>query len=91
VAAWQKGTRVVTMLVSGRPLLVTEELAWSDAFVAVWLPGSEGLGVAEVVFGDHGFSGQLGFSWPRDASQVTIRIGDPDYDPLFPYDFGLRY
>jgi len=87
----EQGTRVVTVLVSGRPLLVTEELAWSDAFVAAWLPGSEGLGVAEVLFGDHGFSGRLGFSWPRDASQVPIRIGDPDYDPLFPYDFGLRY
>ena len=85
------GTRVVTVLISGRPLLVTEELAWSDALVAAWLPGSEGLGIAEVLFGEYNFSGRLGFTWPRDAGQVPLRIGDPEYDPLFPYGFGLRY
>lgn len=87
----EQGTRVVTVLISGRPLLVNEELEWSDAFVAAWLPGSEGSGVAEVLFGDYDFSGRLGFSWPRDASQVPLRYGDPDYDPLFAYGFGLRY
>ena len=87
----EQGIKVVVVLVSGRPLLVNDELAWSDAFVAAWLPGSEGQGIAEVLFGDHDFTGRLGFSWPRDASQVPIRIGDADYDPLFPYGFGLRY
>ena len=86
----QQGTRVVTVLISGRPLLVGQELAWSDAFVAAWLPGSEGSGIAELLFGDHNFTGRLGFTWPRDASQIPLRIGDPDYDPLFPYGFGLR-
>jgi beta-glucosidase len=86
-----KDVKVVTVLVSGRPLLVNEELERSDAFVAAWLPGSEGQGIAEVLFGDYNFTGRLGFSWPRDASQVPIRIGDADYDPLFPYGFGLRY
>lgn len=85
------GKRVVTVLVSGRPLLVTEELARSAAFVAAWLPGSEGRGIAEVLFGDYGFKGKLGFSWPRTADQVPTNVGDPDYDPLFEYGFGLTY
>ncbi|MFP4335123.1 MAG: glycoside hydrolase family 3 protein [Wenzhouxiangella sp.] len=92
IAAYHvQGTRVVTVLISGRPLLVNEQLAQSDAFVAAWLPGSEGDGIAEVLFGDHDFSGRLGFSWPRDAAQIPINVGDDDYDPLFPYGFGLRY
>jgi beta-glucosidase len=87
----EAGKRVVTVLVSGRPLLVTEELARSDAFVAAWLPGSEGRGIAEVLFGEYGFKGKLGFSWPRTADQVPTNVGDPDYDPLFEYGFGLTY
>jgi beta-glucosidase len=86
-----KDVKIVTVLVSGRPLLVNEELGQSDAFVAAWLPGSEGQGIAEVLFGDHDFTGRLTFSWPRDASQVPIRVGDEDYDPLFPFGFGLHY
>ena len=87
----EQNVKIVVVLVSGRPLLVNEELERSDAFVAAWLPGSEGRGIAEVLFGDYNFTGRLGFSWPRDASQVPIRVGDADYDPLFPYGFGLRY
>ena len=86
-----QGLKVVTVLVSGRPLLINEELERSAAFVAAWLPGSEGDGIAQVLFGDHDFSGRLGFSWPRDAAQIPINVGDADYDPLFPYGFGLRY
>jgi beta-glucosidase len=85
------GKRVVTVLVSGRPLLVAEQVEQSAAFVAAWLPGSEGRGVAEVLFGDYGFKGKLGFSWPRAAEQIPINVGDPDYDPLFEYGFGLTY
>jgi beta-glucosidase len=85
------GKRVVTVLVSGRPLLVNEELARSAAFVAAWLPGSEGRGIAEVLFGDYGFKGKLGFSWPRTADRIPINVRDPDYDPLFEYGFGLTY
>jgi len=85
------GKKVVTVLVSGRPLLLGPELEQSDAFVAAWLPGSEGKGIAEVLFGDYGFTGKLGFSWPRSAAQVPINVGDPEYDPLFPYGFGLAY
>jgi beta-glucosidase len=85
------GKRVVTVLISGRPLLVNEALQQSNAFVAAWLPGSEGRGIAEVLFGDYDFKGKLGFSWPRAADQIPIHVGDPDYDPLFAYGFGLSY
>ena len=84
------GKRVVTVLISGRPLLVNDELEQSEAFVAAWLPGSEGAGIADVLFGDYGFSGKLGFTWPRSPDQIPIRVGDPDYDPLFPFDYGLE-
>jgi beta-glucosidase len=63
----------------------------SAAFVAAWLPGSEGRGIAEVLFGHYGFKGKLGFSWPRAVEQIPINVGDPDYDPLFEYGFGLTY
>jgi beta-glucosidase len=85
------GKRVVTVLISGRPLLVNEQLEQSAAFIAAWLPGSEGQGIADVLFGDYGFSGKLNFSWPRDASQIPIRTGEPNYDPLYAYGYGLTY
>jgi beta-glucosidase len=87
----EAGKKVVTVLISGRPLLVNEQLEQSTAFVAAWLPGSEGQGIAEVLFGNFGFTGKLGFSWPRSAEQIPINVGDPDYDPLFEYGFGLSY
>ena len=87
----EAGTKIVTVLISGRPMLVNEQLEQSAAFVAAWLPGSEGGGIAEVLFGDYDFRGRLGFSWPRSADQVPINVGDANYDPLFEYGFGLRY
>jgi beta-glucosidase len=83
------GKEVVTVLISGRPLLVNRQIDQSTAFVAAWLPGSEGEGVAEVLFGDYGFRGKLGFSWPRNAAQIPIHVGDADYDPLYEYGYGL--
>lgn len=85
------GTQVITVLISGRPLLVGDQINQSAAFVAAWLPGSEGEGVAEVLFGDYDFSGKLGFSWPRNANQIPINVGDPDYDPLYEYGYGMTY
>ena len=85
------GKKVVTLLISGRPLLVNEQIEQSSAFVAAWLPGSEGQGIAEVLFGDADFKGKLGFSWPGDASQIGIQQDEPNYAPRFPYGFGLRY
>ena len=65
--------------------------AVTTAFVVAWLPGSEGRGVAEVLFGLYDFKGRLGFTWPRAAGQVPLNVGAPDYDPLFKYGFGLGY
>ncbi|MCA1790016.1 MAG: glycoside hydrolase family 3 C-terminal domain-containing protein [Thioalkalivibrio sp.] len=91
------GVPVVSVFISGRPLWVNPELNASDAFVAAWLPGSEGEAIADVLFRDtageihHDFRGQLTYSWPRSVDQTVLNRGDADYDPLFPYGFGLRY
>jgi len=79
---------VVAVFLSGRPMWVNPEINASDAFVAAWLPGSEGGGVADVLFGEHEFKGRLPFSWPRLATD-TVNVGDPDYDPLFAFGYGL--
>ena len=85
------GVPTVVVLISGRPLILGEALEESDAFVAAWLPGTEGDGVADVLFGDHDFTGRLPFTWPRSMEQVPLNVGDADYDPLFPLGFGLGY
>ncbi|HUG42405.1 MAG TPA: glycoside hydrolase family 3 N-terminal domain-containing protein [Longimicrobiales bacterium] len=85
------GIPVVVVLISGRPLIIDEVLEISDAFVAAWLPGTEGAGVADVLFGDHAPTGRLSFTWPRSMSQVPLNVGDEPYDPLFPFGYGLRY
>jgi beta-glucosidase len=74
-AITEKGIPVVTVLVSGRPLVVNHELNASAAFVAAWLPGSEGQGVADVLFGDHDFQGTLSFTWPEHAKVNPSEIG----------------
>ena len=83
-----QGIPVVSVLISGRPLVVNRELELSRAFVAAWLPGSEGKGVVEVLFGEHDFQGRLSFSWPRDTEQ-KLNVGDAEYDPLFAFGYGL--
>lgn len=80
----------VVLDVAGRPQIVTDRLAKMDAFVMSWLPGSEGAGVADVLFGKRPFKGRLPVSWPRSEDQEPINIGDRKYDPLFPYGYGLR-
>ncbi len=85
------GVPTVVVLVSGRPLIVTERLPDWGAFMAAWLPGSEGAGVADVLFGDYTPSGKLPISWPRSEAQLPINVGDANYDPLFAYGFGLTY
>ncbi|HEX6337370.1 MAG TPA: glycoside hydrolase family 3 protein [Jiangellaceae bacterium] len=79
----------VVLIVSGRPQVVTDQLDDMDALVASWLPGSEGAGVADVLFGERPFTGRLPMSWPRTEDQVPINVGDAEYDPLFPYGWGL--
>lgn len=79
--------RLLVVLVSGRPLIVTDDLPKWDALVAAWLPGSEGAGVADVLFGDQPFQGCLPVTWPRSLDQLPV--GNSDSQPLFPYGFGL--
>ena len=91
-----QGIPVVSVFISGRPMWVNAELNASDAFVAAWLPGSEGKAVADVLLTDknkkiqHDFKGKLSFSWPKTATQTVNRF-DEVYDPLLPYGFGLTY
>lgn len=90
-----EGIPAVSVFLSGRPLWVNPELNASDAFVAAWLPGTEGKGIADVLFRDakhaiaHDFTGRLSFSWPRDPLQTPLNHGDESYHPLYPYGYGL--
>lgn len=79
----------VVLVVSGRPQVLTDQLGSIDALVASWLPGTEGAGVADVLFGDRKFTGRLPVSWPRSADDPVVNVGDRDYDPLFPFGWGL--
>lgn len=85
------GTRVVVVVISGRPLILEPILDKAHAIVAAWLPGTEGRGVTDVLFGDSAPTGKLSFSWPRSMDQIPINVGDPSYAPLFPFGFGLTY
>ena len=92
VAAVKKsGVPTIVVLLSGRPMILGDALAQADAFLAAWLPGTEGAGVADVLFGDYKPTGKLPFTWPRTNAQLPINVGDASYDPLFPYGFGLTY
>jgi beta-glucosidase len=85
------GIPVVVVLISGRPMIINQALDKSDAFIAAWLPGTEGQGLADVLFGDYKPTGKLSMSWPRSMAQIPINVGDRTYDPLFKYGFGLTY
>ena len=85
------GIPVIVILISGRPMIINDILDKADAFIAAWLPGTEGQGVADVLFGDFRPTGKLSFTWPRSINQIPINIGDSDYDPLFAFGFGLTY
>ncbi|PUZ73928.1 hypothetical protein GQ55_1G025000 [Panicum hallii var. hallii] len=82
--------KCVVVLVSGRPLVVEPYMNAIDALVAAWLPGTEGQGVADVLFGDYGFAGKLSRTWFRSVEQLPMNVGDAHYDPLFPFGFGLE-
>lgn len=85
-----RGIPAVVVMISGRPLVVNRELAAASAFVAAWLPGSEGQGIADVLFGDFDFQGRLSFSWPGSAEgKFTGGQGDPA--ALFPRGYGMTY
>ena len=89
-----KVEKLVVIILSGRPLIITDPYPIADAWVAAWLPGSEGEGVAEVLFGDYPFTGKSPYSWPRAYEQLPINVntsGDKTgcEAPLFPYGYGL--
>jgi beta-glucosidase len=83
--------RCVMVVVSGRPLIIDKaQRDEIDGLVAAWLPGSEGAGVADTLFGARPFTGRLPMTWPRSLDQEPINVGDRHYNPLFPYGWGLR-
>ena len=85
--------KLVVILLSGRPLIITDQLPLIDALMAAWLPGTEGGGVTDVLFGDLPFTGKLSFTWPSTMSQIPIVHPYPLGDvarPLFPFGFGLQ-
>ena len=85
--------KIAVLLISGRPLIVTDVIKESDAFVAAWLPGTEGQGVADVLFGDLPFTGKLSFTWPRTNEQLPFNFEELPTEgcaaPLFPFGYGL--
>jgi beta-glucosidase len=85
------GLPVVVVLIAGRPMILDPIMQYADAIVMAWLPGSEGAGVTDVLYGDVKPSGKLPMSWPKTMQQIPINQGDATYDPLYPYGYGLTY
>ncbi len=88
--------KLIVVILSGRPLVITDQFDLADAWVAAWLPGTEGSGIADVLFGDHPFTGKLSYSWPRSNEQLPININNSANKtgcdaPLFPFGYGLTY
>ncbi|KAK6944174.1 Glycoside hydrolase family 3 C-terminal domain [Dillenia turbinata] len=81
--------KCVVIIISGRPLVIQPYVPLMDALVAAWLPGTEGQGVADVLFGDYGLTGKLPRTWFKTVDQLPMNVGDKHYDPLFPFGYGL--
>ncbi|XP_048437787.1 beta-glucosidase BoGH3B-like [Pyrus x bretschneideri] len=81
--------KCVVIVISGRPVVIQPYVPLMDALVAAWLPGTEGQGVADVLFGDYGFTGKLSRTWFKTVDQLPMNVGDTHYDPLFPFGYGL--
>jgi beta-glucosidase len=90
-AARRSGKPVVVLLITGRPLILGEVLDAASALLVVWLPGTEGGGIADLLFGATKPTGKLSYSWPANMSNIPLNVGDPRYAPLFEYGFGLTY
>lgn len=89
-----KVDKLIVVILSGRPLVITDQYQTADAWVAAWLPGSEGAGVADVLFGDYQFIGKLPYTWPRSNDQLPLNINNSANltacaAPLFPFGYGL--
>lgn len=83
-----KNIPVVVILFSGRPMIITNEIDQWDSLLAAWLPGTEGQGISDVLFGDYSPTGKLSFSWPKSVDQLPISKTD---DYLFDFGDGLSY
>jgi beta-glucosidase len=86
----QSGIPTIAVLISGRPMIIGDILPYTDAIIAAWYPGTEGDGIAEVLFGEYQPTGKLTHSWPREMSQIPINFYDSNYSPLFEYKHGLQ-
>ncbi|MGE5805170.1 MAG: glycoside hydrolase family 3 C-terminal domain-containing protein, partial [Ignavibacteria bacterium] len=85
----KEGIPVIVVIISGRPMIIEPILHYSDAIIAVWLPGTEGDGIADILFGDYQPSGLLSYTWPQNMEQIPINFGDSEYSPLYPFGYGL--
>ncbi|XP_020413934.1 uncharacterized protein LOC18787238 isoform X1 [Prunus persica] len=85
-----ESVKCIVIIISGRPIVIEPYISSIDALVAAWLPGTEGQGITDVLFGDHGFSGKLPRTWFRTVDQLPMNFGDTHYDPLFPLGFGIE-
>ena len=87
----KSGKPIVMILISGRPMILEPILDKCDAILAAWLPGSEGAGISDILFGDYSPTAKLSFTWPKNMEQIPINFGDTNYDPLYRFGHGLTY
>nr|XP_011470452.1 PREDICTED: lysosomal beta glucosidase-like [Fragaria vesca subsp. vesca] len=90
ITSVREAVKCIVIIISGRPVVIELYVSSIDALVAAWLPGTEGQGITDVLYDEHGFSGKLSRTWFRRVDQLPMKIGDPHYDPLFPFGFGLE-
>jgi len=96
---YNTGKPVIIVMISGRPLLISDKLSKCAAFVAAWIPGTEGIGIADVLYGNYNFTGKTTHTWAASLDQIPVNTGTPYSDephgsgtaPLFPYGYGLTY
>ena len=88
---YESGNKLVVVVLSGRPLIIEDHVSNWDGLIAAWLPGMAGEGVSDVLYGDYSPTGKLSYSWPKNTDQLPLNEGDAEYDPLFPFGYGLSY
>jgi beta-glucosidase len=87
----KSGKPIVMILISGRPMILEPVLDKCEAILAAWLPGTEGAGISDVIFGDYNPTAKLSFTWPKSMKQIPINYGDTNYDPLYKFGHGLTF